>query len=50
MDRSSREKINKKTHALKGTLDKTNLKIVEHSLQKQKNTVSSQVHMEHSSG
>ena len=52
MDRSSRKKINKETQALNDTLDKMNLIhiCVEHSIRKQQNTHSSQVHMEHSPG
>ena len=47
MDRSSRQKINKQTRALNDTLDQMDL-IMEHSIRKQQNTHSSQVHMEHS--
>jgi len=50
MDRSSRQKINKETQALNDTLDWMDLIFVEHSVQKQQNTRSSQVHMEHSPG
>ena len=51
MDRSSKMKINKETQALNDTLDQTDLTdIYKHSIQKQQNTLSSQVHMEHSPG
>ena len=50
MDRSSRQKINKETQALNDTLDWMDLIIVEHSIQKQQTTRSSQVHMDHSPG
>ena len=51
MDRSSKHKINKKTQVLNDTLDEMDLiDISGHSIQMQKNTPSSQVHMEHSSG
>ena len=44
-------KINKETHALNDTLDKMDLFIfIGHSIQKQQNTLSFQVHMEHSPG
>ena len=51
MDRQSREKIIKETQALNDTVDQTDLTdIIEHSIQKQQNTHSSQVHMECSPG
>ena len=52
MDRSSKMKINKETQALNDTLNKMNLIdiYIEHSIQKQQNTLSSQVLMEHSPG
>ena len=51
MDRSSKHKINKKTQVLNDTLDEMDLiDISGHSIQMQKNTPSSQVHMEHSPG
>ena len=44
-------KINKETHVLKDTLDELDLiDISGHSIQKQKNTPSFQVHIEHSPG
>ena len=46
MDRSFRQKINKETQPLNDTLDKMDL-IFKHSIQKQQNTHSFQVHMEH---
>ena len=50
MDRSSKQKINKETQVLNDTLDEMNLLISSgHSIQR-KNTLSSQVHMEHSPG
>ena len=45
-DRSSRQKIYTETQALYDTLDQTDLTFTEHSIQKQQNTLSSQVHME----
>ena len=49
MDRSSRQKINKVTLDLNYMLDQMDLQTyIEHSIQKQQNTHSSQVHMEHS--
>ena len=49
MDRSSKVKINKETQALNDTLNKMDLyDIYRNSIQKQQNTLSSQVHMEHS--
>ena len=51
VDRSSKHKINKKTQVLNDTLDEMDLiDISGHSIQMQKNTPSSQVHMEHSPG
>ena len=50
MDRSSKEKINKETQVLNDTLDEISLISSGHSIQMQKNTPSSQVHMEHSPG
>ena len=51
MDRSSRQKINKEKQALNDTLDQMDLiDIYRHSIQKQQNTLSSQVHTEHSPG
>ena len=49
MDRSSKMKINKETKDLNDTLGQMNLLIfIGHSIQKQQNTLSSQVLMEHS--
>ena len=49
MDRSSRQKINKETQALKEALDQMDLiDMSGHPIQKQQNTHSSHVHMEHS--
>ena len=51
MDRSSKMKINRETQALNDTLNKMDLSIfIGHSIQKQQNTLSSQVLMEHSPG
>ena len=50
MDRSSKQKINKETQVLNYTLDEISLISSGHSIQMQKNTPSSQVHMEHSPG
>ena len=51
MDRSSKMKINKETQALNDTLNKMDLiDGIGHSIQKQQNTYSSQVLMEHSPG
>ena len=50
MDRSSKQKINKETQVLNDTLDEISLISSGHSIQMQKNTPSSQVHMEHSPG
>ena len=49
-DRSSKQKINKETQVLNDTLDEISLISSGHSIQMQKNTPSSQVHMEHSPG
>ena len=50
MNGSSKQKINKETQVLNNTLDEMDLTdILGHSIQMQKNTPSSQVHMEHSS-
>ena len=51
MDRSSKMKINKETQALNDTLNKMDLiDGIGHSIQKQQNTLSSQLLMEHSQG
>ena len=51
MDRSSKQKINKEIQVLNDTLDEMDLMISSaHSIQIQKNTPSSQMHMEHSPG
>ena len=51
MDRSSKMKINKKTQTLNDTLNKMDLiDIIGHSIQKQQNTLFSQMLMEHSRG
>ena len=51
MDKSSRQKINKETQALNDILDQVDLiDIFRTFIQMQKNTLSSQVHMEHSPG
>ena len=51
MDRSSKMKINKETQTLNDTLNKMDLiDIYRNSIQKQQNTLSSQVLMEHSPG
>ena len=51
VDGSSKMNINKETQALNDTLNKMDLiDILGHSVQKQQNTVSSQVLMEHSPG
>ena len=51
MDRSSKQKIKKETEVLNDTLDRwISLISSGHSIQMQKNTTSSQVHMEHSPG
>uniref|UniRef100_A0A8D1HM73 exodeoxyribonuclease III n=1 Tax=Sus scrofa TaxID=9823 RepID=A0A8D1HM73_PIG len=48
MDKSSRHKINKETRFLNEALDQMDLILIGHSIQKQQNTHSSQVHMGHS--
>ena len=49
MDKSSKQKTNKETQVLNDTLDEMDLiDIFRHFIQMQKNTPSSQVHMEHS--
>ena len=51
VDRSSKQKINKETQVLNDTLDEMDLiDIFRHSIQMQKDTPSSQVHMEYSPG
>ena len=51
MDRSLKQKINKETQVLNDTLDEVDLIDTSgHSIQMQKNTPFSQVHMEHSPG
>ena len=51
MDRSSKQKINKETQVLNDSLDEMELiDILGHSIEMQKNTSSSQVHMEPSPG
>ena len=51
MDRSLKQKINKETQILNDTLDEMDLiDIFRASIQMQKNTSSSQMHMEHSLG
>ena len=52
MDRSSKQKIKKETQALNDTLNEMGLIDISsgHSIQMQKTTLSSQVHMEHSPG
>ena len=51
MDKSSRQKINKETQALNDTLDQMDLIDIYRAFhQKQQNTHSFQVHMEHSPG
>ena len=51
INRSSRQKINKKTEALNDTLDQMDLiKFTEHSIQKQQNIHSAQVYIERSPG
>ena len=51
MERASKQKINKETQVLNDTLDEMDLiDIFRHFIQMQKNTPSSQVHMEHSPG
>ena len=48
--RSSKMKISKETQALNGTLNKMDLIDIYRTIQKQQNTLSSQVLMEHSPG
>uniref|UniRef100_A0A8D1EUT3 exodeoxyribonuclease III n=1 Tax=Sus scrofa TaxID=9823 RepID=A0A8D1EUT3_PIG len=50
MDRSTRQKINKETQTLNEALDQMDLidRFIRHSIQKQQNTHSPQVHMEYS--
>ena len=48
MDRSSKQRINKETQVLSDTLDEIDLIDIFRTFQIQKNTPSSQVHMEHS--
>ena len=50
MDRSSRQKIDKEPLALNETSDQMYLMYMKHSIQKQQNTYSFQVHMENSPG
>ena len=51
MDRSSKQKINEEAQVIKDTLDEMDLiDIFRASIQMQKNTSSSQMHMEHSLG
>ena len=50
MDRSSKEKIHKEKQVLNDTREMILLISSGHSIQMQKNTPSSQVHMEHSPG
>ena len=50
MDRSSRWKVNKKTQALNDALDQIDSIFIGHSIPKQQNTLSSQVHTEHYPG
>ena len=51
MDRSSKQKINKETQALNDTVDQIDLIDIYRTVtQKWQNTLSSQVHMEHSPG
>ena len=45
MDRSSKQKINKETMTLNDTLDQMDLTDIEHSILKQQNMHSFQVHM-----
>lgn len=46
MDKTFRQKIDKKTWGVNNTIDKMNLTDTERSAQQQQNTHSSQVHME----
>ena len=50
MDRSSKMKRNKETQGLNDTLNKMDLIFIRHSIQKQQNTLSSQVLRELSPG
>ena len=50
MDRSTKMKLNKEAQTLNDTLNKMDLIFIGHSIQKQWNTLSSQVLMEHSPG
>ena len=50
MDRSSKQKINKETQTLNDTTVQIDLIFIGHSIQKQQNTLSSQMLMEHSPG
>ena len=51
MDKSTKMKINKETQALNDTLNKMDLiEFIGHSIQKQQNTLSSQVLMENPQG
>ena len=50
VERSTRQKINKEIMALNNTLDQRDLINIENFFQKQQNTHSFQVHMEHSPG
>ena len=51
MERSSRQKIYKETQALSDILDHIDLIVsIGHSMSKHQNSLSSQVHMEHSPG
>ena len=50
MDRSTKMKLNKEAQTLNDTLNKMDLIFIGHSIQKQRNTLSSQVLMEHSPG
>ena len=51
VDRSSKMKINKETQALNDTLNKIDIIFIyRNSIQKQQNTLSSQLLMEHSPG
>ena len=45
-----RQKINKETQALNDTLDQIDLIIIGHSIQKQQNTLPSQMYTKHSPG
>ena len=50
MDTSFGEKVNKETQASNDTLDQRDVTDIRHSIQKQQNTLSSQVRVEHSPG